>query len=68
MKEKIFEIIESSISYGDNGIDISQTRCASEITAHVMEFITWIRDNQHQLFLEPTEDIYQYWLTNIYNH
>ena len=45
-----------------------QADVAQEITAHVMEFITWIRDNQHQLFLEPTEDIYQYWLTNIYNH
>ena len=76
MKEQILEIIEQSNSTGEawDGVGVryypifDKKTAAAEITTHVMEFITWIRENQHQLFLEPTEDIYDYWLNNIYKH
>ena len=45
MEEKILEIIESNISYVDDGSEISQSGAAREITAHVMEFMQWVVEN-----------------------
>jgi hypothetical protein len=64
MEEKIFEMM----------IWQSPDIAASEITAHVMEFIKWLLDNDSDLYcyIQNDEELvidyettYQYWLNNV---
>ena len=74
MEEKILEIIKR---YDEMAFS-RPSECAKEITAHVMEFIEWIVENntkepKWRAFLldllgtksYTTEELYQYWLNNV---
>jgi uncharacterized protein YbbC (DUF1343 family) len=74
MEESILKIIES---HYPEDIDV----VAKEITSHVMEFIEWLgehynygrkswmvryADQRIRYNWKTTEEVYQYWLKNIY--
>ena len=77
MKDKIDEILNDSelidmFSYGSLNTDEASKR----ITAHVFEFIAWLRsggvmeeDEYDHRYIEESrktdEELYQYWLTNV---
>lgn len=68
MEEQFFEIIkeyEHDWTYPDD----PERTIAKKITAHVMEFLGWIRETDsetlHVKGLYTNTEVYQYWLTEI---
>jgi len=80
MEEKIFEIIDRHWFPSCEPLDFKDSGLAKEITTHVFEFMEWANnaDVQYDLGRWPmtgendseycqftTEELYQYWRTNI---